>query len=46
MQVRSARIARLARMNIGTIVEMPLLKVRLIGRRGGSWARSRSISST
>ena len=34
--VRSERIARLARMNIGTIVEMPLLKVRLAGGRGGS----------
>ena len=36
VQVRSDRIARLARMNIGTIVEMPLLKVRLVGMRGGS----------
>jgi len=36
MHVRSDRIARLARMNIGTIVEMPLLKVRLAGQRGGS----------
>jgi ATP-dependent helicase Lhr and Lhr-like helicase len=35
VQVRSERIARLARMNIGTIVEMPLLKVRLLGVRGG-----------
>jgi ATP-dependent Lhr-like helicase len=35
-QVRSARIARLARMNIGTIIEMPLLKVRMLGRAGGS----------
>jgi ATP-dependent Lhr-like helicase len=34
--VRSDRIARLARMNIGTIVEMPLLKVRLMGQKGGS----------
>ena len=36
IEVRSARIARLARMNIGTIVEMPLLKVRMMGQRGGS----------
>ena len=36
IEVRSDRIARLARMNIGTIVEMPLLKVRLAGMRGGS----------
>ena len=36
IEVRSERIARLARMNIGTIVEMPLLKVRLQGMRGGS----------
>ena len=35
VQIRSDRIARLARMNIGTIVEMPLLKVRLMGQRGG-----------
>jgi ATP-dependent Lhr-like helicase len=35
VEVRSERIARLARMNIGTIVEMPLLKVRLAGQRGG-----------
>jgi ATP-dependent Lhr-like helicase len=33
--VHSERIARLARMNIGTIVEAPLLKVRLMGARGG-----------
>ncbi len=31
VEIRSARIARLARMNIGTIVEMPVLKVRLAG---------------
>ena len=36
VEVRSERIARLARMNIGTIVEMPLLKVRMVGQRGGS----------
>ena len=36
VEIRSARIARLARMNIGTIVEMPLLKVRLGGQRGGN----------
>ena len=36
VEIRSARIARLARMNIGTIVEMPLLKVRLAGQRGGN----------
>ncbi len=36
VEIRSERIARLARMNIGTIVEMPLLKVRLAGQRGGS----------
>ena len=36
VEVRSERIARLARMNIGTIVEMPLLKVRMMGQRGGS----------
>ena len=41
VEVRSARIARIARMNIGTIVEMPLLKVRLAGNpksRGGGGA--------
>ena len=36
IHVRSERIARQARMNIGTIVEMPLLKVRLAGARGGN----------
>ncbi len=39
VEVRSARVARLARMNIGTIVEMPVLKVRMAGSRkagGGS----------
>jgi ATP-dependent Lhr-like helicase len=33
--VRSERIARQHRMNIGTIVEEPLLKVRYAGRGGG-----------
>ena len=32
------------RMNLGTIVEAPLLKVRYAGRGGRCWARSRSIS--
>ncbi len=36
VEIRSDRIARIARMNIGTIVEMPLLKVRMVGQRGGS----------
>ena len=36
MEVRSARTARLARMNIGTIIEMPVLKVRMLGQRGCS----------
>ena len=35
IHVRSERVARQARMNIGTIVEMPLLKVRLAGAKGG-----------
>jgi ATP-dependent Lhr-like helicase len=34
VHVRSARVARQHRMNIGTIVEAPLIKVRLAGRRG------------
>ena len=36
------------RMNIGTIVEAPMLKVRLVGKSGSArcWARSRNISST
>jgi ATP-dependent Lhr-like helicase len=34
MHVRNARTAAALRMNIGTIVEAPLLKVRLVGRRG------------
>jgi len=33
MHVRSARIAAQHRMNIGTIVEAPLLKVRLVGKK-------------
>ena len=40
---------RMHRMNIGTIVEAPLIKVRLAGNRGWAgrcWAKSRSISST
>jgi ATP-dependent Lhr-like helicase len=36
VHVRSERIARLHRMNIGTIVEAPVLKVRYAGRGGGS----------
>ena len=35
VHVRSERVARQHRMNIGTIVEAPLLKVRLVGRRRG-----------
>ncbi|MBV9735320.1 MAG: ligase-associated DNA damage response DEXH box helicase [Acidisphaera sp.] len=34
MHVRGERIARQARLNIGTIVEAPMLKVRLVGKRG------------
>jgi len=33
VHVRSARIAAQHRMNIGTIVEAPMLKVRLVGKR-------------
>lgn len=33
--VRNARIAAAHRMNIGTIVEAPMLKVKLTGKRGG-----------
>src|SRR5579863_1825931 len=36
VHVRSERIARQHRMNIGMIVEEPLLKVRLAGRGGGA----------
>jgi ATP-dependent Lhr-like helicase len=35
VHVRSARVALRHRMNIGTIVEAPMLKVRLTGKRGG-----------
>src|SRR3954452_21999568 len=34
MHVRNARTAVALRMNIGTIVEAPLLKVKLVGKRG------------
>jgi ATP-dependent Lhr-like helicase len=34
VHIRSERIARMARMNSGTIVEAPVLKVRLVGSRG------------
>ncbi len=34
MHVRNARTAAMHRMNIGTIVEAPMIKVRLVGRRG------------
>jgi ATP-dependent Lhr-like helicase len=34
VHVRSARVALRHRMNIGTIVEAPLIKVRLVGKRG------------
>jgi ATP-dependent Lhr-like helicase len=33
--VANARVARQHKMNIGTIVEAPTLKVRLVGKRGG-----------
>ena len=36
VHVRSERIARQHRMNMGTIVEEPLLKVRMAGRGGGT----------
>ncbi len=36
VHVSSARVARQARMNLGTIVEAPLLKVRYAGRGGGN----------
>ncbi len=35
VHVRSARVVRQWRMNLGTIVEQPMLKVRLAGRGGG-----------
>ena len=34
MHIRSERVARQARMNVGTIVEMPVLKIRLVGKSG------------
>ena len=34
MHVRNARTAAALRMNIGTIVEAPVLKVKLVGKRG------------
>ena len=43
IHVRDARIARQARMNLGTIVEAPLLKVRLAGKRGGGPAQGASL---
>ncbi len=43
-QVLSPRVAQRYRMNIGTIVEEPMLKVRCWAA-AGCWARSRSISS-
>jgi ATP-dependent Lhr-like helicase len=36
VHVANARVARQARMNLGTIVEQPLLKVRLAGRGGAA----------
>ncbi len=37
VHVRNARTARQARMNVGTIVEAPMLKIRLVGKgRGGT----------
>lgn len=36
VQVMGERVARQARMNLGTIVEAPLLKVRLTGRGGAA----------
>ncbi len=36
VHVRSERVARQHRMNIGTIVDLPTLKVRYAGRMGGS----------
>ena len=36
VHIRGERTARMARMNIGTIVEAPLLKVRYAGRGGAS----------
>jgi ATP-dependent Lhr-like helicase len=36
IHIRGERTARQARMNVGTIVEAPVLKVRLMGMRGGN----------
>ncbi len=36
IHIKSERIARMARMNMGTIVEAPVLKVRLSGRGGAA----------
>jgi ATP-dependent Lhr-like helicase len=36
VHIRGDRTARQARMNVGTIVEAPVLKVRLAGARGGA----------
>ncbi len=36
IHIRGDRVARMARMNLGTIVEAPLLKVRLQGRGGAA----------
>jgi ATP-dependent Lhr-like helicase len=36
VHIRGERTARQARMNVGTIVEAPVLKVRLMGMRGGN----------
>ena len=38
-------LARQYRMNVGTIVEAPMMQVRLAPAAAGRWARSRSISS-
>ncbi len=35
VHVTSSRVARQHRMNIGTIVEAPTLKIRLVGKKGG-----------
>lgn len=44
-QLRDPRSARLIRMNIGTIQDADLLKVRMRRNRGGKpWARSRKAS--
>ena len=43
-RIANPTVARRYRMNVGTIVEAPMLKVRL-RPRAACWARSRSISS-